>query len=412
MRPMTGCIFKALAMVACTVAFSTAGQAECKTASECEDNASDSPYTFGAEYTGEIWRNTTGGLRRATAYLDNLDLTAEIDAERAWGWDGAIFFGYLLANTDDTLSPDIVGDAQGVSNIDATANLRVYELWYEQALWNEHISFKIGLFDLNSEFDVIETGGLFISSSHGIGPDFSQAGENGPSIFPVASFGLRGRLNLTETLSLQAVVLDGVPGDPDHPRRTAIKFRESEGVLVAVEADYVADDGTKLALGVWHFTADFDDVFATDSAGDPLRRSGNQGLYVLAERTIYREPDSPEQGLAVFVRLGFADPEVNQFSQYFGAGAVYTGLVPGRDEDKLGLAIAVARNGRPFKDSLTAPVSAVDQEIDIELTYHATVTRWLALQPDIHYVVNPGAGANGNLDDALVVGLRFVLTAF
>lgn len=363
-------------------------------------------YAFEAVYTGEIWGNAAGGMRRGAAYLDNLDLTLEIDAERAWGWTGATFFAYVLANTDDTLSEDIVGDAQVVSNIDAIGAVRLFEFWYEQALWDERFSIKTGLYNLNSEFDANETGSLFINSSHGIGADFSQAGENGPSIFPVTSLALRTRLALTQTLSLQAVVLDGVPGDPDDPRRTAIILSKSEGALIAVEADYLDDRGTKLALGFWHFTARFDDVLATDSAGDPVQRSGNQGVYVLAERVLYREPESPEQGLAVFGRFGIADDDVNQFDRYLGVGGVYTGLVPGRDEDRLGLAVAIADNGDPFEEAQRLAGESVDsREINVELTYRLQVTPWLALQPDIQYVADPGAA--GGLGDAWVFGLRF-----
>ena len=396
------------------VVYGAASHADDPTASAGEETTPESAYVFGAVYTGEIWQNTTGGIRRDVAYLDNLDLTAEIDAEHAWGWDGATFFAYLVGNfAADPLTAEIVGDAQGVSNIDATSALRVLELWYEQNFLDDRLSIKTGLWDLNSEFDVIEAGGLFVNSSHGIGVDFSQAGENGPSIFPVTSLAMRGRVALSDTLSFQMVVLDGVPGDPNHPRRTTIRLGNGDGALIAVEADYEDGAGTKLALGAWHFTARFDDVFATDAAGDPLRQSGNQGVYMLGERMIYHEPGNPGQGLVVYARLGFADSDVNQFSNYIGAGAVYTGLLPGRVEDQLGLALAIARNGGPFKDALRAAGARVfDQEIIIELTYHAQVTPWLALQPDIQYVVDPGAGANGDLDNALVVGLRFELSAF
>jgi len=395
------------------IVYGAAGHADEPTTPASGETASESGYVFGAAYTGDIWKNTTGGIKRDVAYLDNLDLTAGIDAEQTWGWHGATFFGYLLGNFADTLSADIVGDAQGVSNIDAASAARVFELWYEQNFWDDWVSVKTGLYNLNSEFDVIETGGLFINSSHGIGVDFSQAGENGPSIFPVTSLAVRGRLALTGTISLQMAILDGVPGDPNHPRRTTIRLGGGNGVLLTAEADYVDGAGTKLAIGAWRFTARFDDVSATDAAGDPLRRSGNRGIYMLGERMIYREPGRPEQGLAVYARLGFADSDVNQFSNYIGAGAVYTGLLPGRDEDRLGLALAVARNGEPFKDALRAAGARVfDQEIIIELTYRAEVTPWLTLQPDIQYAMNPGAGANGDLDDALVVGLRFELNPF
>ena len=395
------------------VVSNTASYADQPKALVSDKTASESGYVFGAVYTGEIWRNTTGGITRNVAYLDNLDLTMEIDADLAWGWAGATFFGYLVGNFADTLTDDIVGDAQGVSNIDAASAGRVFELWYDQRFWNDRFSVKTGLYDLNSEFDVIEAGGLFLNSSHGIGIDFSQAGVNAPSIFPVTSLGMRGRLAFTDTLSLQMVVLDGVPGDPDHPRRTTIRLGSDDGALFAAEANYVDDAGTKLGIGVWHFTASFDDVFATDAAGDPQSRSGNQGVYLLGERMIYREPGRPDQGLAVYARTGFADSDVNQFSNYIGAGAVYTGLLPGQDEGQLGLAVAIARNGGPFKDSLRAAGDRVfDQEINIELTYRFEVTPWLALQPDVQYIVDPGAGANGDLDNALVIGMRFELSPF
>ena len=101
-----------------------------------------------------------------------------------------------------------------------------------------------------------------------------------------------------------------------------------------------------------------------------------------------------------------ADEDINQFSNYIGTGLAYTGLFPGRDGDQLGLAMAVAVNGDTFKDAQRdAGKTVKDHEINIELTYHAEILPWLALQPDIQYIINPGAGANGDLEDALVLGL-------
>lgn len=397
--------------------------------SHAADATNDGAIVLEAVYTGEVWRNVTGGLRTGYDYIDNLDLTVEVDAERLFGWRGATLFGYALMNTGADLSAEIVGDAQVVSNIDAPAAKRLFELWYEQSFRDDRASVKLGLYDLNSEFDVIETAGLFINSSHGIGAEFGQAGENGPSIFPVTSLGVRARYALTETFSIQAAVLDGVPGDPDDPSRTApFKFEDGDGALIVVEAGYRDDAGTKLALGAWHFTARFDDVVATDARGEPVRRDGNQGVYVLGERMIYREPAAdgvighrhrprrhlykgPDQGLSVFLRFGVADEDVNQFSHYIGTGVIYTGLVPGRDQDRLGVAAAIARNGEPFKERLRAAGEPrPGEEVSVELTYHLDLTDWLALQPDVQYVINPGAGANGDLDDALVLGLRFQIT--
>jgi carbohydrate-selective porin OprB len=59
-----------------------------------------------------------GGLRRGTRYLDDLDLTLSIDAERALGWPGPTLFAHGLCNTGEPFSDDLVGAAQGVSNND------------------------------------------------------------------------------------------------------------------------------------------------------------------------------------------------------------------------------------------------------------------------------------------------------
>lgn len=49
-------------------------------------------------YTGEAWSYARGGLRRGERYLDNLDVTPTVDAERALGWRGVTLFAYGLYN--------------------------------------------------------------------------------------------------------------------------------------------------------------------------------------------------------------------------------------------------------------------------------------------------------------------------
>ena len=124
-----------------------------------------------------------------------------------------------MYNNGSTFSDELVGDLQVISNIDASHAWRVFEFWYEfgEGPW----SVRTGLYDLNSEFDVNETGGLFLNSSHGMGPDFSQTGENGPSIFPVSSLALRAEWE-GKGFTARLAVLDGVPGHPHDPSSNEI----------------------------------------------------------------------------------------------------------------------------------------------------------------------------------------------
>ena len=106
-----------------------------------------------------------------------------------------------------------------------------------------------------------------------------------------------------------------------------------------------------------------------------------------------------------FIRVGYANERINQFSHYIGAGVVYTGPCKSRDEDQIGFALAAAGNGDDFKRATGLAGDAPnDYETNLELSYRAQLTDWLAVQPDIQYIINPGAVSG--LRDALALGIR------
>jgi porin len=377
------------------------------------DEEGTSAARFDALYTSEIWQNMHGGLRTGNKVLGDLDVAAEIDGERAFGLEGVTLFANGLFIHGGSLSGQYIGDAQTVSNIEAPHQARLFELWVEKRFGstNEGHSLRVGLYDLNSEFDVSDTGSLFVNSSHGISPQISQTGLNGPSIFPVTSLGARWRWALGPAWSAQFVALDGVPGDPNRPASNAIRLDSRDGVLLAGE---IARQGARLkkaAVGVWRYTARFDafDPSASD-ATSPARRRGDPGVYALIDTQLFTERDDGKQGLSGFVRAGTADSRVNRFANFLGAGLVYTGALPQRPEDQLGLAVASANNGGAYRISSARDGITTDRrETAIELTYRFALTSWLTLQGDLQHIINPDT--NPLLADATAIGLRFELTA-
>ncbi len=342
--------------------------------------------TLEAAYTADVWYNN-GGVSDDWRYLDNLDLTAEVDLEQAIGWHGAKAFGYVLYNNGKSLS-ELTGDAFVVSNIETgTRALRLYEAWLEAPI-GKSTSLKVGLYDLNSEFDALDSSALFIGSAHGIGVDLSQTGDNGPSIFPVTSLSARLQVDLSEKLTLRAAVLDGVPGDPASPKATKIKLGNGDGALLFGELAYGNDDGRLLA-GAWSYTSDFD-------RNDGMGRSRSQGVYLRGEAKL---ADLGEGRLYGFARLGIASGETNQFDRFASAGLKY-GLA---NENSFGLAIAHASTS----DSWRAATAGRSGETAIEATYSHTVTDWLELQPNIQYVINPSS--NPAVNDAIAFGLRVAI---
>src|SRR2546426_486550 len=75
---------------------------------------------LGIRYDGEVGSDLSGGRRRGTTYLDNVNLQLTVDAQRLVGWPGATVFVYGLGIHGGHPST-FVGDAQEVSNIEAPA---------------------------------------------------------------------------------------------------------------------------------------------------------------------------------------------------------------------------------------------------------------------------------------------------
>ena len=365
-------------------------------------NADTPPLVFEAVYTGEAWRNASGGLRRGDTYLDNIDVIATLDAERAFGWSGTTILVSGLHNNRATLSDRMVGDIQTVSNVDTDGATRLYEAWVERVF--DRGAMKLGLMDLNSELDVNETGALFVNSSHGIGPDFSQVGENGPAIFPITGFGLLTRMDFSERAQLRLAAFEASVGDPNHPRRTTLDLESDEGALLVAELTFRPSESSRSILGVWRHNGRSSDLADPESQ----HRDESLGLYGLAEGTLLR---AGEHALNGFIRLGFADAHVHQVVRYQGAGLVWSGplLAGSEGEEQLGLAVATIANGNTFVRAQAALGSTFERhETAIELTYRVQALPWLALQPDVQYIVNPGT--DPALDNAWVVGLRFELS--
>ena len=358
-------------------------------------------------YAADYLANVSGGVRRGSTYLDNLDVHLSLDLDRLVGWRGATAFAYGLANQGGSPS-ELVGDLQTLSNFDAPDTWKLYEAWIEQEFSDGRASVRLGLYDLNSEFDVIDSGGLFLNSSHGIGPDFSQTGENGPSIFPTTSLAIRVRVSLAESVGLKVVALDAVSGNPDNHGGTHITLSREEGALLATEIELNAMGG-KFAAGAFWYTATSASPYGGPPADDGPASRVNRGFYVLADVPVRLEQNDSEQGLSAYLRLGAADPWLNQTRMYAGAGLTYAGPFPRRDDDELGLAVAHARNGDPFMAAAAEEGrSVVRAETAIELTYSARVKEWFSVQPDLQYIINPGT--RRTLSNALVAGLRVGIT--
>jgi len=355
-------------------------------------------------YTGEWLSNTRGGLKTGTAYDGSLDLALTLDTRGAGLWDNGAFFLSAFEHHDNgKLTADYAGDLQTVSNLEAPRGFRVYELWYEHRFFNDRLSALAGLHDFNADFNVTENGQLFLNSSFGIAPDLSANAR--PSIYPMASFGTRLIWKLTDQFTLLSGVYDGNPGDPDTERHfSKINFSSSNGTLIANEIQWQAFEKTIIKAGQWINTGVFTDLIDTDSEDTPLNRRNNYGYYLVMDHQLWS--DGVQKDIAGFVQAGWAPDHLNEVDYYTGAGLVFSGFVPGRNSDSFGIAA-----GRASISDALRSVSARDHaETSLELTYQARISERLSLQPDLQYIINPGAEPGRK--NALIAGMRFNIVLY
>lgn len=380
--------------------------------------------TLVLRYEGDAAANTSGGERRGSAYAGDLRVQLTLDGDRLAGMPGISAFVDAMWISGGQPSK-LVGDAQGVSSIAAPSAVRLYEAWVQYNTPENGVSVLGGRYDLNSEFYRVVSADLFLNNSFGIGPEFGLSGFAGPSIYPNTSFGVRLAYKPAADAVLRTAILDGAPldrldGSPN-------PFNPHAGVLLVGEAAwltrpdvsdtpadrrfligrhggrYAYDD--KIAVGGWYYTASFD---APGVPATSMRRYGEGGAYLLVDRLLFQSELDPQRRLTGFLQFGIANPFVDRFATYIGAGLVMSGLRPDRPHDEVGLAVAMARNGSSYieaQQQAGLPVNAA--ETALELSYLAHLAPWIALQPDLQYVIHPNTVPRRHA--ATVAQLRFEL---
>jgi len=340
-------------------------------------------FEFEFALTLEGVQNVSGGISRSSRALANLDLIMDARGDALGLSENGDLHLYLLGNSGGAPT-EMIGDIQATSNIEAPDTLKVYEAYWRQRHADDKIAWLIGLHDYNALFSSLDAAAHFTNSSFGISPDISQVP---PSIFPTTSLAFVVSLFSNEGAYLYLGAYDGEPGDPDDPRGTHIILDGDDGVFYAIEGGVQNNDThSKLAVGVWYRTTNFETEFSRRVHHD------NSGFYVIGEREL-------TDRWAGFFQLGNADKDRNQIGFYVGAGLVRSNLFV--RNDTLGIGLARAENSDEYSDSTPG---AETYEMALECAYKFSPCPWMTLQPGIQFVRNPGM--DPALDDAVAFSLR------
>jgi len=387
--------------------------------------------------------NTTGGASQGGTYSGLLNFGLAVDLQKAVGWEGASLKNTWLWLYGNNVSSKYIGNALTASTIAGSPAFRCYELWFQQNLFHDVVSLRGGLIPYDTEFMTSDTASLFLNSAFGPMALITLNLPNGGPQYPTATPGLRLALQPTSWLTLRSAFMQANPFEQENNLHNFNwNFGSAGGLLNLNEAaaSWNKDPGAKGLPGTAKVGCWFQTGQGTQSGegaedgytfGSPSAVSYSSGFYGMIDQKLYSPPskvanagcgknpvstgqdaqpqsDASGKGLSSFVQVGF-DPQQTSISDfYFSHGFVYTGLIPTRDADKLGISFGYAQMSNYLQNKIgQSGVPGASFEAVAELTYSIRIAPAIAIQPDLQYILH--ASGTQQYGNALVVGARAVV---
>ena len=342
--------------------------------SQTYDDGLGSGIQLNATYKGDFVSNVRGGIATGSTYLGLADLFLHFNTENAGLWKGGDFLIRGANSHGGEPSANLVGDFQGISNIEAGNHSFLYELWFKQAISN--ITFNIGLQDLNTEFANSDVSSLFLNSSFGI---HSVIAKNiSAPIFPITKPGITLCVEVSKQLFLKTAIYKGCPVDFDsNPYNLNWNLFYEEGLLWINEGQFswtgIYNKSNVLKAGMFYHQHCEESTTIHPEIVDKL--SKDYGFYMVGEHQLSIGNES--QGLKVFYQVGLS-PISDNFG-YVGGGCTYSGLLASNGKDVLGLAFADGMLNDEYGHN----------ETTFEVAYKVQLTDQIYIQPDLQYLVHP-----------------------
>ena len=173
-----------------------------------------------------------------------------------------------------------------VSNLEATDATRLFEMWFEQHLFNDKLAIKIGQLAADAEFILSEGGGYFLNGTWGW-PSIAAADlPSGGPAYPLATPGVRVAINPNDKMGLMVGVYNGDPApplprarpaglQPPRPRLRARRSAAADGRGHLQLQSRTGLAGT-VKIGGWNHFGTFEHQ-RFDSGGALIAVTGNPG---------------------------------------------------------------------------------------------------------------------------------------
>jgi len=355
--------------------------------------------------------NFRGGLNTHNAHETGgkAFYNVELDFDKMVGFEGATFFARVIQTWNTGIGADVGSLTAPYHSVGSSGDrsLEIDKYWYRQRLFDDRLEFRLGmLLNVGDLVDRNAYAGNYLSQFA------NQAFYYNRTIPARKGIGAFVRVWPTEWLYVQGLVLDPDRDGDLHRHGTSgfeTAFHGEDRCATFWEfganSSFDSPNGTlpgHYRLGLW-VDSEVKPVYVS-VLNDPRGRSEDVGWYFNFDQMVWKESDdaADKQGVGVFMRYGFAHPEVNLVNHSWTAGASYLGPIPERDKDVLAFGIAQNIMSKTYRHNVD-PLA--DRETIYELYYAIALTPWCTITPDIQVITNPGGLRDAR--DALVAGLRF-----
>jgi porin len=165
-----------------------------------------------------------------------------VDLDKLISWHDAKLFvsGFDIQGYGPSTS--LVGNLQLISNIEATPDVKLYDLWFEQELFERALSIRLGQEGANDEMMLTKYSALFLNSSFGFpglpAADLPSGGPNYPMAAPFVRIRYtNNNISLTGALFTDDPAPSGT-GDPQLRDAGGTAFRLNDHGLSFAELAY------------------------------------------------------------------------------------------------------------------------------------------------------------------------------
>jgi porin len=350
--------------------------------------------SFEIRYLQDMFWNTRGGINTHNSgeYPRLFGLYLELNTAKAGLWENGAFFLGLEHMSGNNPSSTQTGDSQWFDWISADRRRnQVSEFWYKHTFLDANLWIKLGKMEANYDFNNIEYAVEFINSSAALDPTIPMP------TYPDQDWGAVIGVKPADWFSCNFGIYQGkINGS----RSIGNTLDDLRGPMLIVEPSFKYELGGlpgMVNIGGWWNGRRFPSFHKNPSDHDYYGKS--YGLYGFWQQLLWKEnPELEEcgQGVGLFAEYGWAPESRAEAEQYIGGGVRWQGALPARDDDIMGLGV--------FNIYFSEQAGFTDHsETAIEFFYKVQLAGWMALQPDMQYITNPGGDGKRN---ALALGGR------